>query len=378
MPRLRAFRFAFPVMLALLTALLLCVGPVQTAQPAKKEKERLVDQVRKAIERGILHLRDKQRGDGSWELESVIAKWQGGSTALVLLALMNSGVSPDDPAVRRGLDFLRGNHQDMTYVMGLETMVFTLAGKAIDRDRVQRNVDWLQAARTPHGWGYNDIHSTTDNSNSQYALLGLHEAILAGAKVDRKVLEEMRDYYLTSQNADGGWGYSDKMLGSTMTMTTACLCNLIITGLDVDIGKEKLDLGTGVAANCGVFEENPKIAKALKWLGDRMPDTLTEAQAARWGSPFYALYGIECAGRLTGHASSAAGTGIALAAIISSKSKMTTAHGATADWPPVDSTIGRWSPPAFRCCSCPKGEHPCCSRRWLMVLTTTGTANIAT
>lgn len=144
-----------------------------------------------------------------------------------------------------------------------------------------------------------------------------------------------------------------------MTMTTACLCNLIITGLDVDIGKEKLDEETGVAANCGVFEENPKVAKALKWMGDRMPDPLTENRAALWGSPYYALYGIERAGRLTGQHFIGgrdwyrAGCEYLVKVQNADDGSWGKGKLGTLRW-----MIGLSSPPAFRSCSCPRAARP--------------------
>jgi hypothetical protein len=84
-----------------------------------------------------------------------------------------------------------------------------------------------------------------------------------------------------------------------MTMTTAGLCGLLITGMDLAIGKQVLR-PDGSAENCGVYEENEPVAKALGWIGRAFPSEITLETASDWDSPFYCLYGIERAGRLTG------------------------------------------------------------------------------
>jgi hypothetical protein len=261
----------------------------------------LVERVRQAIKDGVTFLQNQQRKpDLSWELGLERKSYHGGWTSLAVLALLHAGVDPKDPSIQGGLAYLRKIPPDHTYVVGLQTMVFCLAGEKQDRERIQRNVDWLLRARLPSGWSYGSERSTiTDNSNSQYALLGLHEALLAGARVDPKALREIRAFYIKTQRG-GGWGYRATN-GPTMTMTTAGLCNLIITGLDIAAGKAVLRKD-GSAENCGVYTENEPINRALHWLGASFPARLTEENAVeRLASPFYCLYGIERAGRLTGH-----------------------------------------------------------------------------
>src|SRR5262249_44147040 len=149
---------------------------------------------------------EHQRKDGSWDLDpesrhvsEQMGSLKGGWTALALLALLNAGVSPDDAVVKLGLEHLRTIEPAQTYVVSLQTMVFVLAGKAADREAIQRNVDWLEKARIdggkdkggkplPSGWTYKAIKATPDNSCSQYALLALHDAMLSGARVDTDAL----------------------------------------------------------------------------------------------------------------------------------------------------------------------------------------------
>src|SRR5579883_252058 len=169
------------------------LGVIRPKAAAEPKPEPLVEQVRKAIDRGVQYLRDVEKGNGHWEQDvGLAASNKGGQSCLALLALLNAGVKPDDPIIERGLNYIRGIAPERTYVVGLQTMVYALAGRREDRPRIQANVNWLlsQGAKANGrfmGWGYGgraaQILSRPDNSNTQYALLGLHEAQHAGAKI---------------------------------------------------------------------------------------------------------------------------------------------------------------------------------------------------
>ena len=92
-------------------------------------------------------------------------------------------------------------------------------------------LDW------PRLWSY-QYHGgpgSGDASNTQYAVLALHEAIRAGADVPKNDVESIQAFYLKTQDAGGGWSYEGKG-GASLTMTTAGLCGLLITGMDLGAG----------------------------------------------------------------------------------------------------------------------------------------------
>src|SRR5947209_4870767 len=140
--------------------------------------------------------------------------------------------------IRKGLAYLRRLDADKVYVRALQTMVYVEAGQNEDRERIQRNVDWLIGARVVvggelRGWSYTNAPTQqADNSNTQYAMLGLHAGHTAGARIDRAVWESIRHFYISTQKEDGGWIY-DRRFGNvpTLTMTTAGLCGLLISGM---------------------------------------------------------------------------------------------------------------------------------------------------
>src|SRR4051794_10836060 len=99
-----------PPMRTALTALpaaclaLLALAPARAAEDAKDD---LAAQVREAIRRGVEFLKDQEGGRGQWEVDLGGAGYRGGRTCLAMLALLNAGVPPDDPVIKRGLDYLR-------------------------------------------------------------------------------------------------------------------------------------------------------------------------------------------------------------------------------------------------------------------------------
>src|SRR5436190_11588111 len=110
-------------------AILCVLIPAPSARTAAPEKP-LVDRVREAIDCGVRFLRETQRPtDGSWEVDIACQGNPGGWSSLAMLALLNAGVPPDDPAIVKGLKYLRPLKPETTYVVGLQTMVYALAGQ---------------------------------------------------------------------------------------------------------------------------------------------------------------------------------------------------------------------------------------------------------
>ena len=126
----------------------------------------------------------QQRDDGSWADVENDAKT--GITSLVTLALLTAGEKADSPTIRKALEYLRGfgpNDLHSTYAISLQTMVFAAAEPERDQLRIAANVAWLERAQIkpgdpqywPGSWSYSDSKRGRpgDNSNTQYALLGL-------------------------------------------------------------------------------------------------------------------------------------------------------------------------------------------------------------
>ena len=304
------------ILVALLALPLLAPAPARAEEP-------LVQKVRKSLDDGIKYLKSAQKDHGagrwSWDDDTLGSLQKGGPSALAMLALLTAGVPADDPVVKRGLPFVRGLAPENTYVVGLQTMVLAEIGDVKDRNQIQKNVNWLidaaacrggklgTAGAKLEGWSYGSASGTghrTDNSNTQYALLGLWAGRQAGANIDAAVWDQIREYYTRTQVGDGmdahgrpiaGWPYQpDVGKGrNTLTMTAAGVCGLHIAGLDANDNKQQLDEKTGVAARCGFYPEDDALAKGMRWVAGQF----------RFMNPphtFYNVYGIERLGRLSG------------------------------------------------------------------------------
>ena len=78
------------------------IGQTQEVRP-----ETMAMRVRRAIDRGVDYLKSAQRG-GHWEDAGlVIGRYQGGVSCLAMLALLESGVNPNEDVIVKGLAYLR-------------------------------------------------------------------------------------------------------------------------------------------------------------------------------------------------------------------------------------------------------------------------------
>jgi hypothetical protein len=293
----------------------LIFGALLVSVPNTSAAEPLADTVRKSIDGGIRYLKstnENRGGQWSWENAGFSLAWKGGTTCLATLALLTSGEKANDGTIEKTLPYIRGMKPEQTYVIALQTMVLAEVGEARDKDIIQRNVDWLLAGRyysgnKLKGWSYGKNNQmTADNSNSQYALLGLLAGRHAGIKIPQKDWEEIQQFYVESQvkvgNDMGGWPYRPDSVGTpSQTMTLAGAAGLYITGLEQNIGKQKIDEDTGFLKDpklCGVYDENEALGRAMRWLGQNFNFTSTFDRKAEF--TFYNIYGIERVGRLSG------------------------------------------------------------------------------
>lgn len=274
------------------------------------------DQLRIAIDKAIKYIKDSQQAGGA----AGNNPWadfgrQGGLTALNTLALLNAGVPENDPAVRKGLDYLNNVKNTDTYVVSLKAMVYRYADPKKYQRQLQDCANWLMDAQLPSGtWTYNKLagnmaaNRTGDNSNTQFALLGLHEAANGGIKIRPEVWRRSEAHFVKSQLKDGGWHYQFVQLpanvqgrvniGSYGSMTCAGIASLYITGNQLDVSQET-GYTDGVGGNCGRYRQNDAIAKGLAWMTAHFTVDENPGQgASSWR--FYYLYAMERVGMISG------------------------------------------------------------------------------
>ncbi len=260
--------------------------------------------VLQSIKRGREYIISKQQPDGSWSGVGP-STFQVGVTSLCLLSLMNAGMTPDDPAISRGLKWLRTVKEpapNFTYEISLMIMALTTAKEgARDNLRIFNLAQKLEngqrkTGENSGGWGYTGGMSGSDRSNVQYAILGLRDAAYYGIPVDRKVWVRTREHWLNSQNADGGWSYNEQSgRGSTGSMTVAGLASLAITSSFLQEGKEEDAQGNPIC--CRPPESDEPMERAVRWMARNFSVHSNPKGGQHW---LYYLYGLERAGRLNG------------------------------------------------------------------------------
>jgi len=258
------------------------------------------EEVRQAIDAAVAFLKRTQQ-NGAWPEKP---GYPGGVTALCTLALLSAGVEPSDPAIQAALRYLRKIPLDRnakTYSVALQTMVFCRADPENDQPLIQRNVRWLEQTQikddstTAGSWGYPAYQG--DNSNSQFAILALYEAELAGVQVDLRTWRLAKAYWERVQNPDGSFGYKQGLFG-TGSMTAAGIASLVICNgslrpPDAQVEGEKI-------VCCRPAETGPdRVQRALQWLGrdDIFSVSHNPGLPGAWW--LYYLYGLERVGRMT-------------------------------------------------------------------------------
>ncbi len=264
------------------------------------------EDVEQAIRGGVKFLKAIQRPDGSWPEVAPVAPT--GPTSLATLALLTAGEKVDSAVIQRALAYLRDSgpqRLNSAYAIGLQTMVYAAAEPEKDRLRMTANVEWLERAQHkdarrefwPGNWPYGEVHlQPGDNSNTQYALLGLNAASEVGIAVQPAIWELSRAYFEHTQNRDGGWGYTPRHKQSTASMTCAGISSLIICGSRRYESLESLE-GEKIQ-RCGEGGFDPHLRKAIDWLATRFDVRQNVGHGQQY--KYYYLYGLERAGRLSG------------------------------------------------------------------------------
>ncbi|HEV3026233.1 MAG TPA: prenyltransferase/squalene oxidase repeat-containing protein, partial [Planctomycetota bacterium] len=219
-----------------------------------------------SIDAGVALLRSRQDATGFWKYCVCGAQkndgHNNGATALSVYTLLKCDVPVRDRSIVLGLDWLLNlplpNH---TYTVGLQAMAFAESiemlmppprskTKIPPDDLVQLNkylprlrdcVTWLVEAQTHANrggyesgdWDYMKPAATSmDNSNTQFAVLGLRAAQNAGVPAPPASWVRSLNHWNGDQNKDGSWPYrrdkNNPNPGGSRSMTAAGLyCSLV-------------------------------------------------------------------------------------------------------------------------------------------------------
>ena len=322
------------------------------------------EQVERAIREGVRFLKSQQRDDGSWPDAEAQAKT--GTTSLVTLALLTAGERADSKTIQKvaGATSAGSAREQLssTYAIGLQTMVFAAAEPERDRLRMLANVEWLERAQIKPGdrayWpGPGPTPSTSaqagDNSNTQYALLGLTPPARPGSPVKPEVWALLRELL-------GAVPDARRRLGLHARPTTPSTAQ---HDLRRDLQPDHLRLqavpGAGIppggrrSSNCGKGGANLSLNRGIDWMAEHLhrrpelrPRPAVEVLLPLWPG----------AGRPARRAS------VSSAARLVSPGRRGTRPR---PGPALRLLAGRadqddeWSPRASRCCSWPRAARRC-------------------
>lgn len=293
-----------------LTFLVLLAGSPSvpgTASFVHAEEDISARQVLTGIKRARRYLVGKQNRDGSWTMDGGALQHRTGVTALAVLALLNSGSDMEDPSIAGGVKFLREAEPSGTYEIALVASALAAAKDGVrDKGRLLALANKLQdfqikAGANAGSWGYAGEQGSGDNSNSQYAILGLRDCAEAGIPVRREVWEKAQKYWIAAQTQGNvaGWGYGRGGGSETGSMTVAGISSLSITTRM--LRDHTGDLQGGQLNCCGNDAEDPAqkaLEKAYEWMGRNGSAKENPGPGGMWY--LYYMYGLERAGRLSG------------------------------------------------------------------------------
>ncbi|MFH1228660.1 MAG: prenyltransferase/squalene oxidase repeat-containing protein [Planctomycetota bacterium] len=327
----------------LLSAILACLVFLPFAytmpDPAPKKKPVPIDPVDEAIGKGIKYLLAKQNKSGSFG-----SNYPVGVTGLSIMAILHSKEDVDSAVIEKAIDFLVSQPcPQHTYQIGIRLMTLELVSKGtkkpnkpgvktqtqsvrkfdVDKNKFDKviaaDAKYLIETQFPEGdWTYSRTpksrtdsqpfdrknlptswsdHSS-DNSNTQYAMLGLNSAAALGVPVPREVWERALNFLLRDQSKNGGWTYqNNKMAGSDKTsgmdsMTASGVCGVIMC-LGAIYGKKGQDGAAGAPRDKLADEADEAISKGLAWLGDNFK--IDQFPKGGWFR-YYCLYALERCG----------------------------------------------------------------------------------
>ena len=287
----------------LLRACLSCVAfvlPLLLASPpARAQKDRphvTPDDVQRAVERAQDFL--LREGDKLAPMANTIGgeEAHAGQTALVVYALVVSGIEPNDPRLAKAIEELKRAKLSFTYSLGLRSLLWAEMARTEKQLRayVERDGRALVAGTKNSGvdgmYGYYVSDRTLfgmryDHSCSNYGAMGAWAAAEAGYEVPDTYWRSVNAAWRDSQNADGSWGYTDDAPG-TPSMTAGGIVTLFVS-------QQYIDKSPGGAARD--LPRDKHIDAGIKWLAKHFE------QLGQGAWPYYTIFNVQRVGLNSGY-----------------------------------------------------------------------------
>jgi hypothetical protein len=304
-----------------LASLLLLLAGAQ--EPPKKTAK--VDQtvINQAVEKGATYLTDLVKSGlpgVSYNRDSELRYEE-----MVLYTLLHAGTAPHEPAFKKLVSHCETTPLTRTYRVAFLAMCLQAVNPSRNRERLMLCARYLVDQQCRNGqWGYGmnmapapagtatpagqspasgagktsttlEVKKTNpgmaagDNSNTQYAILGLRACAAAGIAIDPAVFRASLDWWEKSQLPDGSWNYGaygvvDPNQPGYGSMTAGAVGSIVILQ---QLLKQSARGHKGVKAGMEWLKKNYSIDQHPGYKG---PDHFQ----------FYYLYALERAGMLYG------------------------------------------------------------------------------
>jgi len=228
-------------------ALLLAVPGTPAAAPvppavAEKDRVKMDEKTKAAVDKALKWLKDQQAGDGSWGNTAI--------TAFSLLAFMSNGHLPNQgtygPEVSKGTRYLLACARDDGYLVGPKggnmychgmatlalTQVFGMTGDEDVKKVLKKAVDLLVKSQNHEGgWRYDPTPTGADISVTIMAVMALRGAKDSGLHVPDKTMSEAVKYINKCfDKRTGGYRYQPFSAGAGYARTAAGVCVLQLSG----------------------------------------------------------------------------------------------------------------------------------------------------
>jgi hypothetical protein len=283
-------------MLLVLAALLGQAKPPKVDQPA----------VDRAIQKGVAYLKSQIGKYGSLNRRR--------SEELILWTFVHAGLPEGDPDVQRLLGTVLETPLEWTYNVSLQALILEELDRVRFQARILQCAQFLVDNQCANGqWSYGEptpavkdlatpgpkrptskgstrvvkkipvLQKRTgppsgDNSNAQYASLGMRACHDAGIVFPAEVVAKAEAWWRESLNDAGGWGYLKKSDGPYGSMTAGA-----VGGLTIYLFMQNKP-----------WMKDKDVLAGMEWMSKNY--TLTENPASAEGWQYYYLYALERAG----------------------------------------------------------------------------------
>ncbi|MBL7219053.1 MAG: DUF4159 domain-containing protein [Phycisphaerae bacterium] len=187
--------------------------------------------VKEAIDNGAGFLWSQQEDNGGWKGHGG-ERYPTGPGAMAIYALLESGVSPQEPKMMKALKWLEETPEKMVYCLGMRANAWEVANRTT-KDKYKEILK-SDIARVINSTADGSFHYETggspkrggDNSTSQFGLLAMWAGSLNDVSIRTSAWKMCMDHWMRTQSPEGGWNY--RGTGNKPTMTAAGIASMYV------------------------------------------------------------------------------------------------------------------------------------------------------